>query len=630
MKRLITLRKALSSKEWLGDILGGSSFATMRVLLLAAMGEPLLPDEMPIFTELTRRLEAPSEPVEELWIIAARRSGKTRAVGTLAAYLAACIDYRSVLGPGERGVLPIMAANVTQAVQAFNFIQGVFTESKRFAALVDSITADTIKLKNRIDIQIRPASFRTIRGISAIAVIAEELSMWQSDDSRNADRDILAAVRPALATTGGTLFAIGSPYSRRGEMWDSYRRYYGPDGDPAILVANGPTRLFNPTIKQSIIDRAYEKEPSIAASEWGGKFRDDLESYVSPEIVDSCTPRGVHQIPFNPAISYTAHADPSGGGQDSFALAIGHVENGVGVLDLLLERRPPLPLGGPVAVVSEFCDALKAYGLYEVTGDRFGAGFTIETFRQHGVEYRKSEMSTSDYYAGFLPILNSGMVRLLDNKRLATQLCSLERKPSRFGAKDSIGHPHNGHDDCSTVVAGLFSRIVGGTGAPALIRYTDFLNKNGEPFTGPTGHYGKFISCAVDASGKAAVLHWAGHRHLMPQLVLTDFSVGYFSEKKLAPYSPWLSMCFSACSSVKVAGLVVGIYEPSERDVVRDIGFAPIAADYVERGCVKLSAEAHEKSKSAPLGAALDFRVDRLADPLAMAALAGIVKGLHN
>ena len=68
-------------------------------------------------------------------------------------------------------------------------------------------------------------------------------------------------------------------------------------------------------------------------------------------------------------------------------------------------------------------------------------GSRAETFRSNGVEYRQAEMTTSDYYAGFQPILNSGRVRLLDNKRLSTQLCSLERRQSRIGAKDSIGHP---------------------------------------------------------------------------------------------------------------------------------------------------------------------------------------------
>jgi hypothetical protein len=505
-------------------------------------------------------------------------SGKTRAIGTLAAYLAACIDYRSVLGPGERGVLPILACNVLQAAQCYNFIRGIFMNIPRFAALVEQlggrhggITSDTISLKNRIDIQVRPASFRTIRGITAIGIVAEECSMWQSDDSRNPDREILAAGRPCLATTGGTLFAIGSPHARKGETWTTYRKHYGPDGNPAILVANGPTKLFNPTIKQSVIDRAYEADPQVAASEWGGRFRDDLESYVSPEIVDACTSRGVHQVPFDPCLTYTAHTDPSGGGQDSFALSIGHVADGVGVLDLLLERRPSFPIGGPVAIVEEFCSALKAYGLYEVSGDKFAKGFTAESFRENGVEYREAGMTSSDYYAGFLPILNSGRVQLLDNKRLATQLCSLERRQSRIGAKDAIGHPFGGHDDVALVVAALFTRIVGGSGAPALIKYKDFLNSNGEPYTGDCAHYFPFMSLAVDATGRAAVLHWAGHRYLNPQLILADFEVGYFSDKRFAPWAHWLTLCFAACSATRVAGLVVGLYEPTERDIIRVI-----------------------------------------------------------
>jgi hypothetical protein len=106
-----------------------------------------------------------------------------------------------------------------------------------------------IALKNRIDIAIRPASFRTIRGLTAIGAIAEECSIWQSDESRNPDKEILAAVRPSLATTGGTLFCIGSPHARKGETWATYRKHFGPSGNPAILVANGATKTF---INQSI------------------------------------------------------------------------------------------------------------------------------------------------------------------------------------------------------------------------------------------------------------------------------------------------------------------------------------------------------------------------------------------
>jgi hypothetical protein len=138
------------------------------------------------------------------------------------------------------------------------------------------------------------------------------------------------------------------------------------------------------------------------------------------------------------------------------------------------------------------------------------------------------------------------------------------------------------------------------------------------------------MSLAVDATGRAAVLHWAGHKYLKPQLILADFEVGYFSDKRFSPWAHWLTLCFAACSATRVAGLVVGTYEPTEKDVIRDVGFAPIAANYVEQGCVRLGEGAHLKSMRSPLGFALDFRVDRLADPLAMAALSGIVKGLHN
>jgi hypothetical protein len=238
--------------------------------------------------------------------------------------------------------------------------------------------------------------------------------------------------------------------------YSTYNKHFGASGNPAILVANGPTRTFNPTIKQAIIDRAYEDDPAVAASEWGGQFRSDLESYVSPKIVDACTVRGIYRHDYIKGLSYIAHVDPSGGSQDSFTMAIGHVENDIGVLDVLLEKRPPFMSIDDV--VSEFCSVLKEYNIYECMGDRYAAGFTTESFRKHGVEYRHSDKSTSDYFSGFLPILNSRRVQLLDHKRLATQLCSLERRPSRIGAKDQICHPWGGHDDLAAATAGLMVR----------------------------------------------------------------------------------------------------------------------------------------------------------------------------
>jgi len=73
-------------------------------------------------------------------------------------------------------------------------------------------------------------------------VLGDEVAFWMSDESANPDIEILNAARPALATTAGPLIAISSPYARRGALWDTYRRNFGPEGDPSILVARDTTR----------------------------------------------------------------------------------------------------------------------------------------------------------------------------------------------------------------------------------------------------------------------------------------------------------------------------------------------------------------------------------------------------
>jgi hypothetical protein len=82
---------------------------------------------------------------------------------------------------------------------------------------------------------------------TAIAFIADEVGFWfNAEQARNPDSEILAAARPALATLGGPLICVSSPYAKRGELWNAYKRDYGPDGDPKIIVINAPSRRMNP------------------------------------------------------------------------------------------------------------------------------------------------------------------------------------------------------------------------------------------------------------------------------------------------------------------------------------------------------------------------------------------------
>jgi hypothetical protein len=455
LRKLIPMREALESPAYFGTLLAGESWKPWQALLIAIVGEALTDEERVVFKTLTGRDSEPLEPVEEFWAAIGRRGGKTRATAVLAAYLAACVDHRGSLAPGERGVIPLLAASVQQAASAFAFVEGIFTVAPNLKDLVDGATSDTLSLTTGIDIQVRPASFRTIRGITAVAAICDEIAFWRSDDSANPDKEILKALRPSLATTGGPLIAISSPHAKRGELYGTFKRHFGPSGDPLVLVAKAPSRAMNPTLPQRVIDRATEADPEAASAEYGAEFRGDLEVFVSRETIEACVTTGVTVRSPIAGVTYRGFVDPSGGSNDAMTLSVAHKEGNRSVLDCVLERKAPF---SPDAVVSEFSQTLKSYGVSKVTGDRYAGLWPRERFQVHGITYEPAEMNRSELYLAFLPLLNSGRVDLLDNPRMVSQFCGLERRTSRAG-RDTVDHAPGAHDDiCNAVAGGLVTK----------------------------------------------------------------------------------------------------------------------------------------------------------------------------
>jgi hypothetical protein len=54
--------------------------------------------------------------------------------------------------------------------------------------------------------------------------------------------------------------------------------------------------------------------------------------------------------------------------------------------------------------------------------------------------------------------VNSGRCSLLDNVRLISQLCSLERRTTRSG-KDSVDHSPGAHDDVANAACGALVAV---------------------------------------------------------------------------------------------------------------------------------------------------------------------------
>jgi hypothetical protein len=452
-----TMRRALSDPALLGDVLAGDSWRAWRILLIATMGEALDDEERAIFAKLTGRAVEPGERVEELWAIVGRRGGKSRAMAVLIVFLACFVDYQPVLASGERPVVLCLGQNSKQAAIVFNYVAAIIASKPLLAKLVKAALAETLSLTNGVDIEIRAASFRGVRGITAVAVIADEIAFWYSDEtgSANPDSAILDAVRPSLATTGGPLIAISSPYARRGEAYATWARHFGEKGDSRILVAQGASRDFNPSLPQKVVDRAMDRDPAAASAEYLGQFRSDLEAFISREAVEACIDRGVFERSPSDAAQYVGFVDPSGGSSDAMTGAVAHSHDGMIILDAVREVKPPF---SPESVAREFASFFLSYRVKKVRGDRYGGEWPREQFRNCGVDYEAAAKPKSELFGELLPVINSRRAALLDDGRMVAQLTALERRTSR-GGRDSIDHPPGGHDDLANSVAGVIAML---------------------------------------------------------------------------------------------------------------------------------------------------------------------------
>ncbi|WP_336490935.1 hypothetical protein [Methylobacterium nigriterrae] len=486
MKPLVSLRQALSDPDLLGSALPGPSWSTWRTILLAVMGEELTAEEAAVYRELSGRDYAGPIRPDEFFAVMGRRSGKTRAIGVAAVYQAALNDYADVLAPGQRARLPILAATKQQAVECHRFILGTLQAVPLLAEMLDGDpTQDEIRLVNGVDIVITAASFRGIRGSTFIGCIADEIAFWRIEDAANPDREVLRAVRPGLATTSGQLFVISSPYSKRGELWENYRRHYGPNGNPSILVVQAETlRMHRTAALERQIARAFENDPEAAKAEWGGEFRDGISDFVSPEVVDACTDVGVSVREPVPGVRYHGFIDAAGGsGQDSQTMAVCHRnEDGTAVLDFVAGAAPPF---SPEAVCEQFAKTFKLYGVRTIIGDSWGGDYVKSMMGKFGVTYIRSDKPKSAIYAEFLPLLNSRKVRLLDQNVLRKQLLGLERRTA-WGGKDSIDHSPNSSDDWINSAAGALVSI-GSKPAPLIIPKELVAQSAMKPSRGPFG-----------------------------------------------------------------------------------------------------------------------------------------------
>jgi hypothetical protein len=436
-------------QRWFKDT---ASWAAWRAFQAAMDGLPMSQTELEIFRRHTGRSAPREGGYTEAVIVVGRRGGKSLQLAVKAVHTAVFRDWRPYLAPGERAYVVVIAADRRQARTIMGYVRALLKETPALAALVEKDNAEDIELSNGITIEVATCSYRTIRGRTIVAGLCDEAAFWSDPDGANPDYEVLNALRPAMATVPGAVLLIASsPYARRGIVWDGHKEHFGKD-ESLVLAWQGATQDMNPSPRlQSVIAAAYERDPVSAAAEYGGQFRTDVDAFLSREVVDAAVVLDRHELARVEGMRYFGFVDPSGGSHDAMTLAVAHREqDGRILVDAIRERRPPF---SPEAVVAEFAEVLKSYGLGIVTGDRYAGEWPRERFAEHGIQYRASLQSKSEIYLAALPLLNSGRVELLDHPRMVAQFCGLERRTAR-GGRDSVDHAPGAHDDIANAVAG--------------------------------------------------------------------------------------------------------------------------------------------------------------------------------
>ena len=276
----------MSDPAIFGAEFSNESWDSWRALLSGFYGEGC--SDPSRFEALTQR--SPEGPYGELWMVIGRRGGKSHAAALIAVYEAFLKDHRGRLAKGEVATVMVVAADRRQARTIFRYIKGLINFSQMLLKMVVNEKDTSIELNNCCVIEIGTANNRALWGYTISCAILDEIAFWNADGMAP-DAEIVRGIRPALATLGGPLIALSSPYARRGVLWTTYKKHFGGKGK--VLVAQAPSNVMNPSLAKEYIEDAYQDDHAAAVAEYGAQFRLDIESFTNIESVEAVVTEGI-------------------------------------------------------------------------------------------------------------------------------------------------------------------------------------------------------------------------------------------------------------------------------------------------------------------------------------------------
>jgi hypothetical protein len=181
MRFKVSLRRALEDSSLLGAVLGGDSWRNWRTILIAANGEELTEDELAIYRKFTGgRPEAPKKRVNELCAQSedAAASQERRRQRLSITTLSANITW-------EKARVLLIAQDRAAAKVSLDYVEGCLDSSPMLRQLIKERKREELALTNGVVIEVRAPTLRGVRGVTCVAVIADDIAFWRSEESAN-------------------------------------------------------------------------------------------------------------------------------------------------------------------------------------------------------------------------------------------------------------------------------------------------------------------------------------------------------------------------------------------------------------------------------------------------------------
>jgi hypothetical protein len=209
--------------------------------------------------------DALQSEARQLLLNVTRQGGKSTVAALLGLHEALSKPNALVLAvsPGER-----------QSKLLFRKLMGYY---RALGKPVPSVVENklSLELANGSEVHALPGQEDTIRGFSAVTLLLVD------EASRVAD-DLIAAVRPMLAVSGGRLVTMSTPFGKRGWWWQSWSE--GGDDWTRFEIPAAACPRISPAF---LAEERRALPPMWFASEYECQFVDPVDAFFRSEDIEA-------------------------------------------------------------------------------------------------------------------------------------------------------------------------------------------------------------------------------------------------------------------------------------------------------------------------------------------------------